>query len=114
MKRTMTGQRTRRITVYSVQKVPDGSGGFATVEQAELSAWARVRRLWGTEGVVSGALAGRQSVEVFIPASDAARQIATDWVLRDAHSGRRFNIRDVILSDDRAEVMILCESGVPA
>lgn len=110
----VTGQRNRRVTVLSVQQVSDGAGGFTLTEQPELTAWARIRRVYGSESVVAGALAGRQTVEVFIPASDAARQITTGMTLRDQQSAKRFNIRDVSESEDRAEVMLLCESGVPA
>jgi head-tail adaptor len=108
-----TGQRNRRVTIISVLQEPDGMGGFALTQQAELQAWARIRRLWGSEAVVAGALAGRQTVEVFIPSSDAARQITTDMILHDPRTGQRFNIRDVSESEDRAEVRLLCESGVP-
>lgn len=108
-----TGQRNHRVSIYSVQETPDGAGGFILQEQLELTAWARVRRVWGQESTVAGALAGRQTVEIFIPASDAARGISTAWRLKDAHSGKVFNIRDVSLSEDSAEVLLLCESGVP-
>lgn len=114
MKRTATGQRRHRITVFSLQKASDGQGGFAVTEQPELTAWVRIRRLWGHETVVSGAMAGRQTIEVYLPASDAARQITADMIARDEHTGRRFNIRDVSVSDDRAEIVLLAESGVPA
>lgn len=109
-----TGQRNRKVSIFSTLRTPDGAGGFTIEEQLELTAWARIRRVWGQESTVSGALAGRQTVEVFIPASDAARGISTAWTLKDAHSGKVFNIRDVNPSEDSAEVMLLCESGVPA
>lgn len=106
-----TGQRNRRVSIFSTVKTLDGAGGFTLEEQLELTAWARVRRVWGQESTVAGALAGRQTVEVFIPASDAARGISTAWTLKD--SGKVFNIRDVSMSEDSAEILLLCESGVP-
>jgi head-tail adaptor len=114
MKRTPTGKRNHRVMVISMQQVPDGMGGFTLTEQLEMTAWSRVRRMSGHEIMLAGALGNKQTCEAYIPASDAARRITTSMILHGVHSSMRWNIRDVFESEDRSEIILLCESGVPA
>ena len=73
---------------------------------------AGFRYLRGSEAVMAARLDGRQPIVATIRRSPAADTIAPDWVMKDARRGTTYNIRTVILSDDRRWIEITAESGV--
>lgn len=70
------------------------------------------RYLRGGETVQAGRLEGKQPVVVTIPTSSNARNVTPGWRMRDTQRSVNYNVRSVIVSDDRREMEITCESGV--
>lgn len=96
---------------------PDGSGGTESSWSDEGSGsvicWANFRYLRGGETVQAARLSGIQPVIVTIRTSTQARLITAAWRMRDLRTSKIYNVRtDPVLTDDRAMLEILCESGV--
>lgn len=94
---------------------PDGSGGIETGWDTDnaIEARAHFRFLRGGESVQAARLGGKQPIIATIPNSSAGRSITSDWRMRDVRSGKEFQIRtDPVLTDDRAWLEVLVESGV--
>ena len=90
---------------------------------------AGVIPLRGGETVIAGRLQGRSPQVVFVRASDDTRQISTEWRARDVRSGEivddpsgdmvdgkkwtgvSYNVSEITISDDRAWIDCLCQSG---
>lgn len=69
--------------------------------------------LRGSESVMAARLESREPVLVRIRMSDNARQIDTDWQMRDLRDDNKpYNIRDVTWDNNRAMVDLLVEGGV--
>lgn len=71
-----------------------------------------IRYLRGGETVQAARLDGKQPVVVTIRRSNTAKTISTDWVMRDARRGVKFNIRSIVPTEDRRWIEITAESGV--
>lgn len=113
MKRFRAGKSSRRVTFLRAVQTPDGGGGFEGTWQPQFSCWARFRRIYGGEMPSQAGTLAKQVQEVTIRAGSLARQVATDWRLDDHATGASFNIREIIVSEERGEVTLQCESGVP-
>ncbi|WP_370281558.1 head-tail adaptor protein [Pseudooceanicola sp.] len=72
----------------------------------------KIRYLRGGETVQAARLDGKQPVVVTIRRSDDAQAIDTDWIMRDARGGEKYNIRAVVPTEDRRWLEITAESGV--
>lgn len=108
------GDRYFRVAFDEPNPVPNGQGGQLMGWVERLQAYAAIRWLRGGETVIAARLAGRQPAVVTIPASTAARLITTEWRMRDVRSGDEFNIRSMVVSDDRADIELTVERGVAA
>lgn len=92
----------------------DGAGGVQDGFQEWYSCRAQYIHLRGGESVMAGRLEGRHPLVMRIRASSTAREITTEWQVRDKRSGKVFNIRDITPSDDRLWLDVLVEGGVAA
>jgi len=88
----------------------DGNTQGAFVERFTLNAARKYLR--GTESVVAARLTGRQPVIFILRASSLSKQVNTDWRAQDARTGTIYAIKGVTLTEDRAFVEVLAESGV--
>lgn len=90
----------------------DGFGGTEAGWAEQFNCRAAMRFLRGGETVQAARLTGRQPVVVTIWTSQAARNVTTDWRMRDTRSDVVYNIRSIIPSGDRSTLELTCESGV--
>lgn len=113
-------------------EVDRGDGVTVGKWQEQFQARAGVINLRGGEAIIAGRLQGQHSQIVFIRSSAAARLATTEWRARDVRTGAivdaasgdmvdgkrwtgvSFNIREIVLSDDRMWLDFLCQSGVAA
>lgn len=101
-----------RVAFDAPEYVADGSGGQTRTWAEMLTCAAGFRFLRGGETVQAARLDGRQPAVVTIRSSSDARQITTDWRMRDTRTGAVYNVRSIVPTDDRAFLELLCESGV--
>lgn len=92
--------------------LPDGSGGTENGWSEAFRTFAAFMFLRGGETVQAARLTGRQPVVVTIRNSVDAREVTSDWRMRDVRTGTVYNVRTAIPSDDRAMIELACESGV--
>jgi SPP1 family predicted phage head-tail adaptor len=106
------GDLEERVFLQRPTATPDGMGGTEAGWEDAFETRAHFRYLRGGETVLAGRLQGRLSVVATIPSHHAARQVTSDWRVRDAREGTIYNVRSIIPSDDRAYLELTCESGV--
>ncbi|WP_244598283.1 head-tail adaptor protein [Pseudohoeflea suaedae] len=92
--------------------VPDGYGGTVNGWSERFRARASYMRLRGGETVMAGRLAGKQPTVITIREHAKAANVDGTWRARDVRTGEVFNIRSVVLSDDRRHRELTAESGV--
>lgn len=110
--------------------VDQGDGVTVGKWQEQFSVRAGVINLRGGEAVIAGRLQGKSTKVVFVRSSSQTRQISTDWRMRDARTGElidaasgemvdgkkwtgvSYNIVEVTMSDDRAWIDCLGQSGI--
>jgi len=83
-------------------------GPFETV----FSAPARVQILRGTETVMAGRLAGKQTIALTMRWQPEFATVTTEWRAVNGRTGDEFNIRSVEPDERKAFVNVLCEKGV--
>jgi head-tail adaptor len=91
---------------------PDGYGGVKTQWTERFTTRAMLMNLRGSERVISARLEGVQPVVVKIRASTAASAVNPAWRMRDARSDRVYNVRSIVLSDDRRFLEITADSSL--
>lgn len=109
------GSLRERVAFDVRLPIDDGYGNTVSgffEQQFECAAEFRPRG--GSEAVVAARLEGRNVFGVYIRSSIQARQITTDWRMRDARRGEVYAIRAVDGITDRAFVYLTVESGVAA
>lgn len=118
MKRPSAGHLTERMTFQKRADLSSASppgDGYGNVEGGwtdQFTIAARRVYLRGGEDVLASRLEGRQPVILTVRRSSDTETITTDWRATDARSGTIYNIRSVQLTEDRAWIDMLCESGV--
>lgn len=90
----------------------DGQGGTIDGWQERFKCRAKYLYLRGSEAVQAARLEGRQPVVITVRLSGQARQVTTDWRVRDVREGSVFNIRAIERTPDRKWLEILAEGGV--
>jgi len=90
----------------------DGQGGQEDGWEEVHTCRAWIRNLRGGESVIHSRLQGVQPVVVFIRQCDAADVIDTDFKMRDVRKGQEYNIRTIVLSDNRRYYELTAERGV--
>lgn len=111
---TGAGDLSHRVVLQKQGATSDGAGGTTTAFADQFTVWAGYTNPRSGESVMAGRLAGKPTKVVRIRCSSQARQVTTDWRLRDHRTGELFNIREVTETEDRAFVDLLCEGGVAA
>jgi SPP1 family predicted phage head-tail adaptor len=101
-----------RVFLQKPTATADGMGGTEAGWEDVFETRAHFRYLRGSESVMAGRLQGRLTIVATIPTHDDARDVTTDWRMRDARSGTIWNVRSVIPSDERHFLELTCESGV--
>lgn len=107
-----------------------GDGVTVGKWQEQFSVRAGVINLRGGEAVIAGRLQGKSAKVIFVRASSQTKEITTDWRMRDARTGAlvdatngemvdgkkwtgvSYNIAEVTVSDDRAWIDCLGQSGM--
>ncbi|WP_028748507.1 phage head closure protein [Rhizobium mesoamericanum] len=85
------------------------TGPFATV----WSAPARIQILRGSETVIAGRLAGKQTIAATIRwQPDVATLTSSAWRAKNGRTGELMNIRSIEPDERKSFVNILCETGV--
>ncbi|MCM2292292.1 head-tail adaptor protein [Allorhizobium sp. BGMRC 0089] len=118
----MAGERTtgdlKHTVAFETREERDrGDGVTVGVWQERFRCRAGYVHLRGGESVMADRLQGQHTQVIFVRVSRAAKQVGTDWRIRDLDSGALFNIRDVTPQEygpgrDRRFVDFLCQSGV--
>jgi len=112
-----TSALTHRIAFERRALFDDGYGNkrgeFGLVFEAQAGIQARM----GGEAVLAERLAGRQPVTIRVRQSTGAREVTTDWRIRDVRTGTLYNIRAITdpfsHTAERGRYFdILAESGV--
>jgi head-tail adaptor len=104
-----------RVAFDALVRGSDGYGGEKlgwADPAAAFKTVARFRYLRGGETVQAARLRGRQPVVATIRNCAAARAITTEHRMRDLVTGKEFNIRAIIETEDRRYLEITAESGV--
>lgn len=104
-----------RVFFDAPSEAPDGYGGVEIGWDTDnaVEAYANFRFLRGGEAVQAARLSGKQPAVVTIHNFADARQITSDWRMRDARSGKVYQVRtDPIMTDDRRFLEVTVESGV--
>ena len=73
----------------------------------------RVTYLRGGEDVIVGRLAGRNVVVLRARSGPSSATVTEAWRIKDKNTGRVFNIRSIIPSEDGAWTDFTCETGGP-
>lgn len=92
----------------------DDYGGVATTWGEAFARPAHFRYLRGGETVQARRLEGRQPVVVTVFADPDTLVVTTDWRMRDTLRAETYNIRSIVLSEDRHWLELTCEKGVAA
>ena len=113
----MATQRSSSDLFYRVAfdergRVDRGDGVYVDRWQEKLSVRAGYIHLRGGETVQAARLAGQHTQVIFVRASEQTKEIKTDWPARDVRTGQTFNIREVVLTEDRKWIDLTCQSGV--
>jgi hypothetical protein len=109
------GSLKERVAFDLRLEVDDGYGNTAAGDfTPQFECAAEFRPRGGSEAVIAARLEGRNIFGVYIRSSVQARQITTDWRMRDARRGTVYAIRTVDVITDRAFVYLTVESGVAA
>lgn len=103
-----------RVGFYIPRESADGMGGTEDGWQKKFEAFAHFRYLRGGETVLAARLSGVQPIVATIETCRDAREVTTDWHMRDMQNGTVYNIRSIVPSDDKAWIELTCESGVAA
>jgi head-tail adaptor len=91
----------------------DGAGNFQDAwVQSHGPVATELIYMKGGESVIASRLQGNKPVVLVIRDCASARLITTDWRARDVRGSAIYNIRDIIPSQRRGHIDILCESGV--
>lgn len=104
-----------RVAFDRPTRTPDGYGGQVggwSVAPESHECRAELIYSRGSETVEAARLAGRSVYKVRIRQCAAAREITSNWRMRDLRRGVRYNVREVDAVTDRAWVFLVVESGV--
>ncbi len=100
------------IDLYSPSPASDGQGGEEEGWTLEHTCRANFRFLRGGETVQSARLTGKQPVVMTVRDCRELLEINSHWKIRDKRTDTDYNVRSVVLTDDRLFLEITAESGV--
>lgn len=106
------GELRERVAFERRGEADDGAGNVeADWQQVGGAVAARIKFETYGETVTAQRLEGRQPARIMVRASAATRMVTTDWRIRDARSGRTFNITAVTPGERRDQIDFLCVAG---
>lgn len=105
----------RRLALEKpVAGASNGAGGTSYTWTVQATVAANIRFLRGTETVMAARLQGRQPIIATFRANDTTKLIDPTWRLRDTRDGTIYAVRGASITQDRARIEVLAESGVAA
>jgi head-tail adaptor len=109
---TGAGRLYYKLAFDKRQDEEDEYGNVVSSWVEQFQRRARFVLLRGSEAVMQGRLAGRQTIEVQVRKDQATKLIDHDWQARDVRRNIAYNVRDIRESLNRADLIMLLESGV--
>lgn len=109
---TAAPQLFHLVSFHQPVQSPNGQGGVIETFSEAFYCRAGFRSLRGGETVIASRLAGKQPVVVTIRYSAAAARVTPEWRMHDDRSGEAYNIRSIVLTDDRRWLELTAERGV--
>lgn len=111
------GRLREKVAFDRLIEVQDGIGGIETRwSEPEDAFCCRAQFIYskGSEVVEAARLQGQATYKIKIRQSAAAREITSDWRMRDVHRGTEYNVIEVDDITDRQWIYLVVQSGVPA
>lgn len=112
----MTGSGDLREVVEMQQRAWEddgyGNGGYTGPFQTVWSAPARIQILRGSETVMAGRLAGKQTIAITMRWQPEVATLDATWRVVNGRTGAEYNLRSVEPDERRAFVNLLVEAGV--
>lgn len=104
------GDRSEVVEFLSPQTNDDGYGGVLASWSPAFQREAGVRYLRGGETVQAARLEGRQPAVFTVPVDSQTETVRPSWRLTDLRTGRQFNIKTIILTENHQDYELTCES----
>lgn len=89
-----------------------GNGGYTGPFATVWAAPARIQILRGTEAVMAGRLAGKQTIAITMRWQPEVATLDTTWRAVNGRTGDEYNIRSIEPDERKAFVNLLVEKGV--
>lgn len=107
---TRVGQRDKRVTVTKLQRVSDGAGGGSEAWAPVTPVlWARIRPI-GTRQYLQAA---QERASITAEITIQARKGLAEGMRVLGKDGQRYTIKALQPSEDRRELVLLCETLGP-
>jgi len=104
-KRKGAGSLSERVAFLEPDNIEDGYGGVTTGYVERFQEAARLEPLFGArltvESVAAARLQSNQPYNLHVRSSPATRAVTPAWRVRNVRSGREYNIKTVVNSDER-------------
>lgn len=100
-KRKGAGSLSERVAFLEPDNIEDGYGGVTTGYVERFQDAARLQPRMGSETVIASRLQGVQPYTLTVRSSTATRAVTPAWRVRNVRSGREYNIKTVVNSDER-------------
>lgn len=113
-KKRGAGAMTYLVHFDKRAEVDDGYGNTESGWVEQFRANAELTFLRGTETVMAGRLAGRQTAVMRVRSHEKSRLVTPEYRAVDARTGTEYAIRGATPTDDRLYIELLVESGVPS
>ena len=100
-KRKGAGALSERVAFLEPDNIDDGYGGTTQGYVERFQDAARLQPRMGSETVIASRLHGVQPYTLTVRSSTATRAVTPAWRVRNVRSGREYNIKTVVNSDER-------------
>lgn len=100
-KRSGAGSLSERVAFLEPDEIDDGYGGQTQGYVERFQDAARLHPRMGSETVIASRLQGVQPYTLTVRSSTATRAVTPAWRVRNVRSGREYNIKTVVNSDER-------------
>lgn len=100
-RRKGAGSLSERVAFLEPDNIDDGYGGITTGYVERFQDAARLQPRMGSETVIASRLQGVQPYTLTVRSSTATRAVTPAWRVRNVRSGREYNIKTVVNSDER-------------
>lgn len=106
-KRKGAGSLSERVAFLEPDNIDDGYGGTTQGYVERFQDAARLQPRMGSETVIASRLQGVQPYTLTVRSSTATRAVTPAWRVRNVRSGREYNIKTVVNSDERNQYIEL-------